>query len=251
MTRRRLGIGIGVVVALLFVALIVRFLAAEDEMAIENSIEEVATSSDPSFCTELVTPRYLQQILALPADAAISSCEQYADEEVLQADSVEVERIEIDGDRATAEATYRGSVADGTTLDVALVHEDGEWKLDGEQVAELDRAGFLSAYREQLTDPLYGFPPTSAGCVVARLGELPDSQLEGLMIAPDPSQIGRLLIACDRTGTEGLLVRPFREPPPYPTAQIECVESKVRQSTPAELLALYVDPRGLIAGCEQ
>jgi hypothetical protein len=253
--RRRLGIGLGVIAAVLVAGFVYQFLAAEDEIDVEDSIEEVATTSDPSFCRELVTPAYLAQIYALPTDAAVAACEQYSDEEVLQADSVEVTEVEVDGDTATAEATYRGSAADGSTLRIGLVHEDGEWKLNRVLGAEVDRAGFLSASREQLVDPLFGFPPESADCVVRELGNLPDSELEALLVSSDAIKTGTILAGCDRAAFEGLLVAAVADPAAgFPGSLITCVQGALAAASERRVVELYAGPIPLARiaiGCDR
>ena len=38
--------------------------------------------------------------------------------------------IDVDGDTATAKAAFTGSIFDGQSLDLALVKEGDQWKLD-------------------------------------------------------------------------------------------------------------------------
>ena len=105
--------------------------SSEDEDQITAAIERAATSGDPAACTEVQTAKFTQQTSGEPsqsAAAAVKSCQRDASDTA--ADKVEVTDIEVDGDSATAKAEATGSVFDGQTLDIALVKEGDQWKLD-------------------------------------------------------------------------------------------------------------------------
>lgn len=83
--------------------------------------------------------------------------------------------IEIDGDSATAEAAFTGSFLDGQSVDLALVEEGDQWKLD-ELVgfAEFDREVFLDRFGAGLAeDPEVG---AQADCVIGNLERLSEQQ---------------------------------------------------------------------------
>jgi hypothetical protein len=114
---------------------------SEDEDQITETIELAATSGDPKVCTEAQTVNFIQQTSGEPGDSpeqAVRQCEQ--DAANTPAEEVDVTDIEIDGDSATAKAEVTGSFFDGQTLDLGLVKDGDQWKLDEFRgLADFDR----------------------------------------------------------------------------------------------------------------
>jgi len=154
--------------------------SSDDEDQITQVITAAATSGDPAACTEDQTARFTQQTSGEPgqsAEQAVKSCEQ--DAANTAADTVEVTDVEVDGDNATAKAKATGSTFDGQTLDVALVKDGDQWKLDEfKGFVDFDKAAMVAAFRKQLeSDP--GSTPQAVNCVAQQFQSASEETIEG------------------------------------------------------------------------
>jgi hypothetical protein len=170
--------------------------SSEDEDQITAAIDRAATSGEPAACTEVQTQRFLEQTSDGTGEAAVKSCEQ--DAEDTAADKVDVTDIEVDGDTATAKAAATGSIFDGQTLDLALVKEGDQWKLDEfKGFSEFNRDALIAATRQELSSD----PSASAqavDCVAGQLEKLSDGQLEGLYTGSDPNAEEQVFGPCGK-----------------------------------------------------
>ena len=95
------------------------------------------------------TQAFTEQTEFTSGDAAITTCEASAGDGEVAGDSVEVENIEVDGDSATAEATFTGGGLDGQTLAISLVKEGDQWKLDSlDEFVTFDKDSFAAGLLE-------------------------------------------------------------------------------------------------------
>jgi hypothetical protein len=157
---------------------------SEEEDQITEVIETAATSGSPSVCAELQTQRWNEQLEGQTGEAALESCRENAGD---PADSVEVSNIEVDGDAATAEVAVTGSFLDGSTIDVGLVREGEQWKLDQlTGFVEFDRAGFEAAFEEEVKSD-QEIPPQAADCIIERFKDFSDQEAQEFLIQPDAS----------------------------------------------------------------
>jgi hypothetical protein len=166
-----------------------------DEEEITDAIQVSATTNDPSNCTELQTQAFVEQTEFAEGEEAIESCQE--EEETATADSVAVENIEVDGDAATAEATFEGSTFDGQKLVINLVKEDDAWKLD--EIAEFkgfDKQAFLDAFGQSLTAPPNPLQEQQAQCIVRFLGQSDDQKLQEVLLGGDPQPLQSLFGIC-------------------------------------------------------
>ena len=99
-----------------------------DEDKVRDVVEKVA-SNDPAVCKDLT-----EGFLSREFDGDEGKCEKQA-REAEDEQNLEIEKVEVDGDKATVEAK-----ADGDKGTAKLVKEDGDWKLD-----DLERQGGRSA----------------------------------------------------------------------------------------------------------
>ena len=121
---------IGIVAAVLgVVALLAIFVWPKPfEASDEEKIREVVTEfgaqlNDPAVC-ELVTQQYLEDVSGETGEAAVEACEADLAEEPLE---IEIQEINIDGDKATVEAEADG---ESGTLELEK-QDDGEWLISG------------------------------------------------------------------------------------------------------------------------
>src|SRR5215216_5022535 len=155
--------------------------SSEDEDQITEAIELAATSGDPAACTEAETQRFVEQTSGgATGQEAIKQCQQ--DAENIAADQVDVTDVEVDGDSATANAEVTGSFFDGQTLDLGLVKEGDQWKLDEFRgFQDFDRDAMISGLQEELSSE-EGVSQQAVDCVTQQLEAQSDEELEGVFI---------------------------------------------------------------------
>jgi hypothetical protein len=172
---------------------------SEDEDQITETIELAATSGDPKVCTEAQTVNLIQQTSDEPGDSpeqAVRQCEQ--DAANTPAEEVDVTDIEIDGDSATAKAEVTGSFFDGQTLDLGLVKDGDQWKLDEFRgLADFDRDAMISGIQETLRSE-EGASPEAVDCVTAQLEAQSDEDLEAVFVGNDPEGEDRIFEPCSK-----------------------------------------------------
>lgn len=165
------------------------------ESEIESAIENSATSSSPTDCTELQTLAFTEQTTSQEGPEAVKACEAEA-KEGNQADSVAVANVEVDSSEATAEATFTGSSFDGQGLEIALAEEDGQWKLD-EVVgfSKLDKPKLVEALAEQFESG-EEVEAEVATCIEEGFEESSQPEIEELLLSGSSEPIEELAEEC-------------------------------------------------------
>jgi hypothetical protein len=171
--------------------------SADAEAQIEDAITFSATSGDPSECTELSTPAFLEQRTNKTGAAAVKACKE-EDESNEIADSVTVSNIEVDGDEATADTEFVGSTFDGQTLTIALVKDGDQWKLDRVTgFADLDKEALATTFEELFAagagDELGG---EQIECFVEGVREADEQQIEEALLEDAPGLNAELQKKC-------------------------------------------------------
>jgi len=168
-----------------------------DEDKIVEVIETSATSSDPADCEALSTQAFLEQTQLSDGTKAVESCEANAGETKDDPDSVEVSEVEVDGTDATAEAAFVGGNFDGQTFIVALVEEDGDWKLDRlTGFAEFDQERLGTSFEEELLSEGESVDKALAECFGEAVRQAPQKQAEGLILDGSPQGFVELINGC-------------------------------------------------------
>jgi hypothetical protein len=154
--------------------------SSADQDQITQAITAAATSGDPSACTKYQTVKFDEQTNNGQGQAAVKSCEQDAANSV--AEKVDVSDVSVNGSSATAKAAVTGSTFDGQTLDIALVKEGAQWKLDEFKGFEnFDKGAMVDAFPQQLQkEP--GSTPQAIDCVKTQLQHASDQQVEQLFL---------------------------------------------------------------------
>jgi hypothetical protein len=170
---------------------------SEDQDQITKAIELAATSGDPSACTQAETVKFVQQTSGGgSADEAVKQCEQDANDNV--ADEVDVTDVEVDGDTATANAAVTGSIFDGQTLQIALVKEGDQWKLDAfKGFEDFDRDSLNAAFKEEIASD-QETPPAAVDCVTQQIDAASDEDLQGLFLGNDSSAEDAIFGPCSK-----------------------------------------------------
>lgn len=168
-----------------------------EEAQIEDVIQTAAANTDPANCEALSTLAFMEQTEAEQGQAAVEACEENAKDGSNNPDAVTVTSVKVDGSTATADVAFEGGSFDGQTLTLALVDEDGDWKLDQvEGFAEFDKARLLAALHDQLVaepDPL---SESQAACMVSTLDQESDAQIQELLIGGDQAPLVALFNSC-------------------------------------------------------
>ncbi len=228
-----------------------RLQSPGDKTQIERTIREVATSDDPAYCNTDLTASYLRQTTGAKLPFADDFCRSEAGKS--PADSVDVTRVAVTGDRATAFVAYEGGSIDGSQLLVELTKDDGAWKLNRRVAFEqFDRARFNNAYRSLLLQ--FGSPPRAAACALRKTAELSNRALERAILDQAHRVFAPIAVHCDRDGVERSFVKTIADPKlAFPQAAVECAAAKVKASPDAKLLRLQLDPiayNELLLNCE-
>lgn len=170
-----------------------------DEDKIVDVIETSVTSTDPADCEKFATQAFLEQTELSEGKEALESCEESAKDTEDDPDSVDVTEVEVDGSSATADAAFVGGSFDGQALTVALVEEDGDWKLDEiTGFSKLDKDQLATSFEEAFEGE-EDFDPQVAACFGEVLRELPDPQVEEVVIGGSVDPVVEIVEGC----TEG------------------------------------------------
>jgi hypothetical protein len=152
-----------------------------------------ATSGDPTACTKYQTIHFTEQTSGGTGQAAIRSCEKGAQDTA--ADSIDVTDVQVNGDHATAVGKATGSTFDGQTLKVALVKENGQWKLDDFQGFEdFDKAAMIAAFEKQLSSE--NVPQQGIDCLKQQFQAASDQQIENTFVGSNPQAENQLFGPC-------------------------------------------------------
>ena len=166
-----------------------------EEEAIVTTIETAATSTDPADCEVYSTQAFLEQTEIESGAAAVKSCEESAEEGAGDPDSVSVDAVVIEGSGATAEVAFEGGTFDGQTLEVSLVEEEGDWKLDRvESFVGFDRDAFTASFEENIGGA--GLGPDEEACLQDAIEAAEDEQLEELVISGSEDTLVELFGEC-------------------------------------------------------
>jgi hypothetical protein len=125
--KRRLVFPLLLIVSAL--ALVACGSGSSDESQIEEAVETSATSTDPADCTKLATQRFVEQTTQSEGAEAVKKCEKEASNDE-GAKSATVSNVEVDGSKASADVALTGGGFDGQEVEVALVKQGDQWKLD-------------------------------------------------------------------------------------------------------------------------
>jgi ABC-type glycerol-3-phosphate transport system substrate-binding protein len=168
-----------------------------DEDKITSTIENAATSTDPAVCDETQTLAFMEQTTGGKGKEAEKECEQEAEAGTEQPESVAVSKVEVDGERATANAAFKGGGLSGQTAEVALVEDGGEWKLD-ELVgfAKFNPEGLVKVFSKQLEEEP-NLEPEVAECIISGIEELPDSALESIVVENNNEPVVEIVEGCE------------------------------------------------------
>jgi hypothetical protein len=137
-----------------------------EESKVEETVETAATSTDPADCTKLETQKFIEQTTQESGKAAVKSCEEEAEKEE-GAESAAASNAEVSGSDATAEVALSGGSLDGQTLEVALVKQGDQWKVNEVvKFTNLDQAKLVETFERDLSEASNEVSPKFAACFI-------------------------------------------------------------------------------------
>lgn len=171
---------------------------SSDEDKITETIETAATTSDPKNCTELETVRFAEQNTQEKGQAAIKACEEEAEKGEEQAKAANVSNISVNGNKATAEVEFEGGPLGSQSLEIALVEEDGNWKLDQvEGFANYDGKALGEAFEKQFEEEEpQELEPEQAKCIAEKVAGLSKAVAEEVFFGGSPEKLIELAQGC-------------------------------------------------------
>ncbi len=167
-----------------------------DEGEIEEVIETSATTTNPADCKKLNTQEFMEQTTQESGNAAVKECEEEAKKEE-GAKSVSVSAVEVDGSDATAEAALSGGNLDGQTLEVALVKDGDQWKLNEVvEFTKFDQGKLVEGLEASLSEASSEVDPKFASCIIEAFKQGSQSEVEELLFGNSPKALEEVLEAC-------------------------------------------------------
>ncbi len=171
-----------------------------DEDKITDVITTSATSTDPANCGALETQAFMeQQSGGSKGKEAVKECEEEAKDPSGNPKEVTVTNVKVDGSGASADVAFVGGNFDGQKVNVALIEEDGDWKLDQiESFIKFDKEALVTGFEEGFKDAeLTG---GQEQCIAEALRGATDEELENLILSGEEEQFLELVAACVEGG---------------------------------------------------
>lgn len=125
--------------------------SGDESSKVEEVLETAATSTNPADCGKFETQRFMEQISKERGQAAVKKCEEEAEGEE-NAESVAVSNVDVEGSKATAEVALTGGGGfDGQTIEVSLVKEGDQWKVDEAiKFTKFDSGKLVEAFEREI-----------------------------------------------------------------------------------------------------
>jgi len=169
----------------------------EAEAAIEETIKESASSTDPSKCTELQTQAFNEQETASKGKEATENCESEAESGETEATKVSVSEVTVNGSKATAVAEIDGTALSGQGVELELVEEGGNWKMNQFMgFANYDSKALAEAVEKEL-EGQEGVSASLARCVSAGVAEFSQQEAEAVAFKGETEAIEKLAGGCN------------------------------------------------------
>jgi hypothetical protein len=170
--------------------------SGDSEGAIESAIETAATSSDPSKCTEVQTAAFNETETGSSGKEALATCEEEAESDSAPAESVDVSDISVDGEKATAEVAIEGGSLNGQSVEVELLEEEGDWKLNKFlKLTDFDSQALSESFAEKLGEE-EGISPELAKCISEGVVGMSEADAEAMIFEKDVAPIEELASNC-------------------------------------------------------
>lgn len=162
----------------------------------EATIRTAVLSHDAAKCTGVLTAALREEMSGKNGRNALRDCREEAVEDKHDTKAVAISHVDIEGDRATAEAAYSGGTFGGQTILLSLAERGGRWKVDQVvRIAKFDRRRFLAGAAVNIADSGEASPDQTR-CTVARLGRESQGEIEAVMFHRSEAAEIELTRAC-------------------------------------------------------
>jgi hypothetical protein len=204
------------------------------------------THSDPAQCETLATNRWLEQNFGEGGGSTLEECEFESTLPGLpEARSVRFDALQVHGASGIATVSVAGGAADGSRLQLQVVRQGGQWKLDYLRDVQIDRRRFDAATRRDLV--AQGTTGSEAACAVDRVRRIfGTDEIERALVSGKTRIFGTAQVTCFGRKT---LVHQFRlvvrhaAPREIPRQILDCVTRKIVGATStAEFRVLFAAP---------
>lgn len=166
-----------------------------DESEIETAVETSATSTKPADCKKFNTQKFMEQTSRSEGAEAVKTCEKEASEGS-GAKSAAVSNVEVDGSKATADVALTGGSLGGQEVEVALVQEGDQWKLDQlTGFAKFDQETVVKTFEEEFAKSKE-VSKSLASCIVDDFEKAPQAKLEEALISGTTEGFEELAGSC-------------------------------------------------------
>jgi hypothetical protein len=168
-----------------------------DEDKIVETIETAETTPQPNNCTEFQTQRFNEQNNQVQGKAATKVCEEQAESGEELAEGANVSNVSVNGEKATAEVAFEGGPLGSQALEVALVKQEGNWKLDQvEGFARYEGKALGSAFEKEFEEHPQGLSKQQATCIAGRIAGSSQKEAEELFFSGSSEPIIKLAEGC-------------------------------------------------------
>jgi hypothetical protein len=170
--------------------------SSNEEGDVEVAIETSATTTDPADCKKVNTQQFMEQVTRESGEAAVEECEEEAKKDE-GSDSVSVSNIEIDGSNATAETALSGGNLDGQTLEVELVRDGDQWKMNEVvEFTDFDQDKLVGALEDQFAENSSEIDPKLAACFIEAFKQGSEEEVEELLFKGPVDALEELFETC-------------------------------------------------------
>jgi hypothetical protein len=167
-----------------------------EEGEVEEAIKTSAESTDPADCSKLSTQQFMEQTTGESGEAAVKKCEEEAKEDE-GVESVGVTSVEVDGSSATAEAALTGGSLDGQTVEVEVVKDGDQWKMNKVvKFTKIDRAKLVKVLESGFSKQSSEVDPRLADCFIEAFKQGPQAEVEGLVLEDSAPGLEEAAEAC-------------------------------------------------------
>jgi hypothetical protein len=167
----------------------------DEATKVEEAIETAATTTNPAECTKTQTQKFMEQTSNESGKAAVKGCEEEAENEE-GAKSAKVSNVEVSGSSATAEVGLSGGNLDGQTLEVALVEQGDQWKLNEVvKFTQFDQEKLVETFEREI-EKSGEANSKFTGCFVEALEEADRAEIEGLVLRGSAKGIEKAVENC-------------------------------------------------------
>jgi len=163
---------------------------------IEEVIVASATANNPGNCKKLNTRQFNEQLAGESGEAAIEECEEEAEKKE-GLDSVRISEVEVDGSDATAVVALSGGGFDGQTVEVALIKDGEQWKLNEiVKFTKFDSDQLARAFEDQVSAHPGEINRELAVCLIETFRTSSREEAEELLLSGSSKAFEEVAEAC-------------------------------------------------------